>query len=59
MQGEVGVTTQTLSSFAVGENALACVVAVNANRSAEYVHYDHCIIRTRSCHIEEQNRAIQ
>jgi len=32
---------------------------VNANRSAEYVHYDHCIIRTRSFHIEERNRTIQ
>ena len=95
-----GVAIQTLSSFAVGENALAgicsgyggiattdfqeasvdwgnasanwspagrpllCssvgyVVAVNANRSAEYVHYDHSIIRTRSFHIEERNRTIQ
>lgn len=35
------------------------VVAVNANRSAECVHYDHCIIRTRSFHIEERNRTIQ
>jgi len=32
---------------------------VNANRSAEYVHYDQCIIRTRSFHIEERNRTIQ
>ena len=23
------------------------------------VHYDHCIIRTRSFHIEERNRTIQ
>jgi len=35
------------------------VVVVNANRSAEYVHYDHCIVRTRSFHIEERNRTIQ
>jgi hypothetical protein len=35
------------------------VVAVNANRPAEYVHYDHCIRRTRSFHIEERNRTIQ
>src|SRR6185436_18636117 len=26
---------------------------------AEYLHYDHCIIRTRSFQIEERNRTIQ
>jgi hypothetical protein len=41
-----GVAIQTLSSFAVSENALAGIVL--GYRSAEYVHYDHCIIRTRS-----------
>ena len=38
---------------------LAVPTVVNVNRSAEYVHYDHCIIRTRSFHIEERNRTIQ
>ena len=37
----------------------AAAAGVNANRSAEYVHDDHCIIRTRSFHIEERNRTIQ
>jgi hypothetical protein len=31
----------------------------SANRSAEYVDYDHCIIQARSFHIEERNRTIQ
>jgi hypothetical protein len=42
-----------------GGIATTYVVAVKANRSAEYAHYDRCIIRTRSFQIEERNRTIQ
>ena len=46
-----------VSSFAVGENALAGIVL--GYGGIELVRYDHRIIRTRSFHIEERNRTIQ
>jgi len=36
----------------------AYVAAVKANRSAEYVLYEHGIIRARSFHLEERNQTI-
>jgi hypothetical protein len=34
-------------------------IATTDIQEGRYVHYDHCIVRTRSFHIEERNRTIQ